>query len=104
MLKNLISRARPDLLAYPATGFAFPSGHATRAVAFYGFLLFILWPRLTSMWKKIALIITALIILGIGFSRLYLGVHYLSDVVAGYLIGAFFVWLGIKISRINLSK
>ena len=99
ILKDIIARARPDIFAVPASGFAFPSGHAVRVVAFYGFLLFLTWPHLSSKWKKIAASFTSMIILAVGFSRLYLGVHYLSDVIAGYLIGALFVWIGIRISR-----
>lgn len=71
--------------------FSFPSGHAAAAAALYGFIIYIVSKTIRTNWRGEALIaaLGALIIL-IGFSRLYLGVHYLSDVVAGYIVG--FVW------------
>lgn len=104
ILKNLIARPRPELLAYPATSFAFPSGHSVRVVALFGFMLFLIWPHLSSAWKKIAGFLTALLILGVGFSRLYMGVHYASDVLAGYIIGSVFVWIGVKVSQFMHSR
>jgi undecaprenyl-diphosphatase len=77
--------------------FSFPSGHATIAVAFYGFLAFLAM-RGTKRWEKSVNICFAgiAVVLLIGFSRLYLGVHYLSDVWAGYLVGALWLIAGIS--------
>lgn len=98
ILKIITARPRPlDALIFE-NDFSFPSGHATIAVAFYGFLVFMVmrYPR-QFIWKNIFVSIGAIIILLIGLSRLYLGVHYLSDVMAGYLVGTMGLLLGIYI-------
>ncbi len=86
--KHLFRRLRPDTAVYTEHSFSFPSGHATIAMAFYGFIAFVLI-RETEPWKKKVnyFFLGILLILFIGFSRLYLGVHYLSDVWGGYLVG-----------------
>jgi undecaprenyl-diphosphatase len=96
-LKDLVRRARPDGLipAIRETGFSFPSGHATGSMAFYGFTAFILC-RLYPRYAKAVVTIAAVIILTIGMSRLYLGVHFPSDVVGGYLVGGLWLFIGIK--------
>jgi len=98
--KTLFHRARPISAAIIENGFSFPSGHATIAVAFYGFLVYIIFREAKKQWQKtIALIIGLVIILAIGFSRIYLGVHYFSDVVVGYLLGALFLCIGVVIAK-----
>ena len=104
VLKYLVARVRPaGIAAYQESGFSFPSWHATSVVAFYGFILFLMWEALTPLQRKIKLAAVGIIILAVGFSRLYLGVHYPSDVLAGYLLGGLFVWLGIIVAR-NLEQ
>ena len=95
--KLAFHRSRPEIAVYAEHSFSFPSGHATIAVAFYGFLGYLLI-RFASSWRKKVNLFFAgiLIILAIGLSRIYLGVHYLSDVWSGYLIGA--MWLIIAIT------
>ncbi len=99
VLKSVFERARPDLFesGYTASFYSFPSGHATIAVGFYGTLTLLLAMRLAGLrrWAVVALG-TALVLL-IGFSRLYLGVHYPTDVLAGFLAAP--LW----ISAIGLS-
>jgi len=97
--KIAFHRPRPKVSLYIEHSFSFPSGHATVAVAFYGFLTYMLLYR-TKQWKRKVNIFFAgvLIILLIGFSRLYLGVHYVSDVWGGYLIGTLWLIIGISIS------
>jgi membrane-associated phospholipid phosphatase len=81
----------PDPLATEST-FSFPSGHALVSLAVYGSIALVLARRLTSMTKRALLLgATALLVIAIGFSRLYLGVHFLSDVLAGYAAGV--AWL-----------
>lgn len=88
-LKWTFLRDRPPIAlhAVAESGYSFPSGHAMAAGAFYGFLIYIVaqsaWPR----WRKRG-VITALgvVIAAIGFSRIYLGVHYLTDVIAGFAV------------------
>lgn len=89
-LKFLFQRERP-LLIYrlvEETGFSFPSGHSMVGASFYGYLIYLISKSNCSKGRKIALgmILTTLVI-GIGFSRIYLGVHYASDVLAGFTLG-----------------
>ncbi len=96
--KLAFHRPRPEIAYYAEHGFSFPSGHATIAMAFYGFLTYVL-VRETKKWgRKAAILFWGLIvILAIGLSRLYLGVHYVSDVWGGYLSGALFLIIGIAL-------
>jgi membrane-associated phospholipid phosphatase len=85
--------------------FSFPSGHAAAAATLYGFLLWMMvgTGKTDTVRVFFAGIFFALIIL-IGFSRLYLGVHYLSDVVAGYIVGFAWVAIGIALARTSLFR
>jgi len=95
--KIAFHRPRPELAVYSEHSFSFPSGHATIAVAFYGFVGYVLMRFVQSWNRKVNILFTTiLIIIAIGFSRVYLGVHYISDVWCGYLVGA--MWLIIAIS------
>jgi len=96
--KLAFHRPRPMEAALLESSYSFPSGHATLAVAFYGFLGYLLM-RYAERWKiRVNLFfLTGALILLIGLSRIVLGVHYLSDVWAGYLLGA--LWLIIGISQ-----
>ena len=100
ILKDLVARPRPPaaLALYTPPLYSFPSGHATMAAAFYGFSAFALaraWPRQRGFIWLAALLLIALI----GVSRVYLGVHYPSDVIAGWLLGGFFAWLGAHLAK-----
>lgn len=103
--KIVFHRARPNVAIYVENSFSFPSGHATIAIAFYGFLAYLLI-RNSKKWKyKINVFFASFItILLIGFSRLYLGVHYVSDVWGGYLAGAIWLIVAISLSEYLLSK
>jgi membrane protein DedA with SNARE-associated domain len=95
--KLAFHRPRPELAVYAEHSFSFPSGHATTAVAFYGFVGYLLARFAQSGDRKVNIsFITILIIIAIGFSRVYLGEHYISDVWGGYLVGA--MWLIIAVS------
>jgi len=78
---------RPELIesGYQASFYSFPSGHATVAVGFYGMLTVILAYRLRGPARWAVAFCGLLVVLLIGFSRLYLGVHYPTDILAGYL-------------------
>ena len=93
VLKSVFERARPELFdsGYQASFYSFPSGHATVAVGFYGMLTLVLAYRLRGVLRWAVTIFGILVVLIIGFSRLYLGVHYPTDVLAGYL--AALLWL-----------
>ncbi|MDF2937934.1 MAG: rane-associated phospholipid phosphatase [Paenibacillaceae bacterium] len=85
-LKHLFRRPRPEVYRLAeAAGFSFPSGHSMAAFSLYGLLALLLWPHLRGKpGKTVLLAAAALLILAIGLSRIYLGVHYPSDVLGGY--------------------
>lgn len=98
-LKEVISRERPtgEHLVEVTTA-SYPSGHAMSAMAFYGFLIYLLIRSSSpTWWKVIGSALLALLILLIGTSRIYLGVHYASDVLAGFLGGLFWMMLSIVV-------
>ena len=93
VLKAVFRRARPEIIdsGYTAGFYSFPSGHATVAVGFYGALTLILAYRLRGPARWAVVVVGTFIVLAIGFSRLYLGVHYPTDVLAGFLAAP--LWL-----------
>jgi len=101
VLKKLFNRPRPDIpLLYEAKGLSFPSGHALMSVTFYGLLIYIVFKTYRDKdWKWIIISLLILLILVIGFTRVYLRVHYTTDVIAGYCIG--FLWLVFAIWFLN---
>ena len=101
ILKNLFGRNRPDIpLLEEAKGLSFPSGHALMSVTFYGLLIFIIWNTVKTSWLKWTLTLSlVLLILLIGFSRIYLRVHYPSDVIAGFAVGS--LWLAVAIYTVK---
>ena len=90
LLKNIIQRPRPDdFRLISETGYSFPSGHSMVSMAFYGFLIYLSIKYLKNRKLKVILITSlSILIILIGISRIYLGVHYTSDVIAGFLISA----------------
>lgn len=92
LLKQLFARTRPALWdrIVDVRFYSFPSGHAMISLVIYGFIGYLLATRF-QRWRGWILSTTTLLILAIGFSRLYLGVHWPTDVVAGYAAGL--VWL-----------
>ncbi|SEQ81164.1 phosphatase PAP2 family protein [Piscibacillus halophilus] len=93
VLKNVFGRERPNIFEeYNGTGFSFPSGHSTAPMVFYGFLIYLMIrSQMNIAIKWVMGIFLALLIFAIGFSRIYLGVHFATDVFAGHLLGL--VWL-----------
>ena len=100
-LKHLFHRKRPTQpLLEKAKGLSFPSGHAIMSVTFYGLIIYILSHEIKSSALKIPIIGSLILLMQVvGFSRIYLRVHYASDVVAGHLIG-----LGWLLASLNLLK
>ncbi|OGY58129.1 MAG: hypothetical protein A3E61_01495 [Candidatus Colwellbacteria bacterium RIFCSPHIGHO2_12_FULL_43_12] len=99
--KVVIRRPRPELAFYNEHTFSFPSGHAALSVVFYGFIAYFLFRSIKKWEKKVAVLCAALFIISlIGFSRIYIGVHFLSDVWGGYLLGAIWLVIGITVSEI----
>ena len=94
VMKLYFKRLRPDLpwAFVHEHSFSFPSGHSVLALVIYGIIVYKTQDKLRSRWAKAALMVGALVmVVGIGVSRVYLGVHFPSDVAAGYFVGA--VWL-----------
>lgn len=97
-LKTLFLRDRPDILRFvEEKGFSFPSGHAMGSVILFGGMAYILYKlngrnKLTFVYQITAIILIVMI----GLSRIYLGVHYPSDIIAGYAAGG--VWLAISVT------
>ncbi len=99
LAKGLIARERPPLFfrAYPEIWHSFPSAHATLITALYLLLIYMVWTLVPSKPLRIVVSVVLLAcVLLVSFSRIYLGVHYLSDVLAGMALGAFCAWLGYR--------
>jgi len=100
LLKWVFHRPRPDLnQLVNAAGYSFPSGHSTVSIAFYGSIAYLLWtylPRIPIRWLITGCLV--LLVFFIGISRVYLGVHFPSDVIGGFTAGG--IWLaGCVIAR-----
>ncbi|NPV26159.1 MAG: phosphatase PAP2 family protein [Firmicutes bacterium] len=93
LLKELFARPRPaGVPLIEAAGYSFPSGHSLLAMVFYGFLIYVSWLKVQNLNLRLILtVFLSLLILGVGVSRVYLGVHYPSDVLGGFAAGGF--WL-----------
>ncbi len=114
LLKFFFQRSRPLILyrLVEESGYSFPSGHAMVSAAFYGYLIYCLWKSdISKVGKRIGSVLLTCLIIGIGFSRIYLGVHYATDVLAGFCLGTLFVisyiyWKenGFKMERKKLSN
>lgn len=94
VLKEVFHRSRPDIEHLVSVGgYSFPSGHAMIATAFYGMLGYLIWINLRQRAKPswYVIVLTFVLVAAIGTSRVYLGVHFPSDVIAGFAAGG--VWL-----------
>ncbi|MEO7291570.1 MAG: phosphatase PAP2 family protein, partial [Ginsengibacter sp.] len=94
-------RDRPlSPLLEAAQGYSFPSGHATMSITFYGLIIFLVWQNVKNVLLKWTLIILlGLLIIFIGASRVYLRVHYASDVLAGFCVGLMWLFLSLWILK-----
>jgi undecaprenyl-diphosphatase len=106
VLKTIIRRPRPAGAEAFLNGetFSFPSGHALGSLVGYGMLAYVIgstWVETVAGRSRLA-IVTSMLVVAIGISRLYLGVHYFSDVVAGYAVGL--VWLSVCISGLQVAE
>lgn len=90
-------RSRPEApLLFEAQGYSFPSGHAIMSVTFYGLMIYIINATVKAkLWRWLLTLFFALFIIAIGFSRVYLRVHYASDVIVGFIVGL--LWLLISL-------
>jgi len=93
-IKYIVHRSRPDILRLIAiSGYSFPSGHSMISMSFYGLLIYLCYISFKTRWKYLMISLLAFLVFLIGLSRIYLGVHYASDVLAGFSLGIF--WVGI---------
>lgn len=90
ILKLIFQRDRPELweLLISEDSFSFPSGHAMASASIAAVIIVILWP---TKWRYIAILLGSIYVLYIGFTRMYLGVHYPTDIVAGWLVTSLWV-------------
>jgi membrane-associated phospholipid phosphatase len=104
-LKSFFERPRPEVLPPfhdTLTSWSFPSGHAMDSLIIYGMLTYLMLPLAKGRWRRVLVLASIGLVLSIGFSRLYLGVHYFSDIIAGYAAGIF--WLNMCIVGSEIVK
>jgi undecaprenyl-diphosphatase len=106
LIKIIVHRPRPGLayelgLRVP-TDYSFPSGHAAIAMVVYGFLIYLVWLKLRDYKLARALVVAlcAIYTLGMGLSRIYLGEHWFSDVLGGYVYGLAWVVLAVIVYQL----
>ena len=99
LLKRILQRPRPEeFRIINESGYSFPSGHSMISMAFYGYLIYLIYKYVKNKYLKWFLItILGILIVNIGISRIYLGVHYTSDVLAGFLISISYLIVYISI-------
>ncbi|MBZ6527859.1 phosphatase PAP2 family protein [Aerococcaceae bacterium DSM 111021] len=100
LVKNIIQRSRPDeeLRLVQEASYSFPSGHAFASMVAFGCVILLLLLFLKpSAFRGVLIVLSFVTILLIGFSRIFLGVHYLSDVVAGFSLGLFWLFISLSI-------
>ena len=101
LLKRILQRPRPtEFRIVEETGYSFPSGHSMVSMAFYGYLIYLIYKYVKNKFVKwSSIVLLSILICYIGISRIYLGVHYTSDVLGGFLISI--SYLIIYISVVN---
>ena len=105
-MKGLFIRERPyELMIVEELGYSFPSGHSSLSISFYGLLSYLVYKSNYQKGKKIILISFLLILsLLIGISRIYLGVHYPSDVIAGFMVGIIYLMIFIYVYDVRKRR
>ena len=98
ILKIIVARPRPEVLKIvQEKGYSFPSGHSMVSTGFYGLLIYLIYKNVENKKIKYPLIVAlSILILLIGISRVYLGAHYATDVIGGWIIGALYLAFFIK--------
>lgn len=96
LLKQIVQRVRPSEAISLGSNYSFPSGHATMAVVFFGLMAFLF---MNKKYKTTTIALTTFIILVVGTARLYLQVHWLTDVLAGFVLGGIILTLAILINN-----
>ncbi len=106
IIKHIVRRPRPNVLRLvEESGYSFPSGHSMVSMAFYGIIIYLVYKNVSNKYLKWTLIILlSLLILFIGFSRIYVGVHYFTDVASGFLLGLAYLIIYINIYNKRIGK
>ena len=108
LLKHIVRRPRPNILRLvEESGYSFPSGHSMVSMAFYGIIIYLVYKNVSNKYLKWLLItLLSLLILAIGFSRIYVGVHYFTDVVGGFLLGLAYlvIYVNIYNNKVKLNE
>jgi len=103
LLKLFFHRSRPDIIFTTINqpkSYSFPSGHAYSSFLIFGFLAYLAFTRLYSPWNIIIPIAMSMLIILISLSRVYLGVHYVSDVLIGWVLGSIILVIIIRLSGV----
>lgn len=106
IFKGIIQRDRPleDFLIIES-GYSFPSGHSMVSMAYYGLIIYFIYKKIKDKRvRNVLMILIGLLILAIGFSRIYLGVHFASDVIGGFLISIIYLVCVIKLLNLKYYK
>lgn len=106
ILKHIFERSRPfDWMIIKETGYSFPSGHAMVSMGFYGMFIYLVWRcDIKKTYKIIFTIIFGILAILICISRIYLGVHYASDIIAGFVISVSYLIIAISALEYYLKK
>lgn len=98
ILKYIIARPRPQVLRLvQENGYSFPSGHSMVSMGFYGFLIYLIYIKIKNKKIKYPLImLLSVLIFSIGISRIYLGAHYATDVIGGFIIAVIYLIIFVK--------
>lgn len=106
LLKRILRRPRPtEFRIVEKTGYSFPSGHSMVSMAFYGYLIYLIYRYIKNKYIKWSLIVLlSILICLIGISRIYLGVHYTSDVLGGFLLSISYLVVYISLIKKILSE
>ena len=106
IFKGIIQRDRPleDFLI-TESGYSFPSGHSMVSMAYYGLIIYFIYKKIKAKRvRNVLMILIGLLILAIGFSRIYLGVYFASDVIGGFLISIIYLVCAIKLLNLKYYK
>lgn len=107
LIKKILQRPRPtEFRIIEETGYSFPSGHSMVSMAFYGYLIYLIYKYVKNKYVKwISITLLGILICLIGISRIYLGVHYTSDVLGGFLISISYLIIYINIvNKVLIEK
>lgn len=103
--KAIFRRGRPIGGLVEAAGFSYPSGHSMVSMAYFGFIAYLLYHKTNNRLVKAGIVLgSVVLVLLIGFSRIYLGVHYLSDVIGGFTLALIYLIIFIMVKDRNVKE